>query len=385
MADSGTTFTREELYELVWSKPAVKIAREHGVSRISVVRASDRLGVPMPTLSHWIKIEHGVKVPRPELPERKKGQSASATLEAGKALRRRVYVAAVKPDAAPDAWETKDEVHSVAQQTRAAYLGGGKRYGTEILFAKDGFPHFVLEVSRSSLDRAVAILSRLAWALESKGFSLELDRERGIINPVRTATKTAVRGSLLEVVERHKLPDKVNAEGCVAYDRLRYVQTGRLRVVLTEWILKDGMRQSWGDGKHQKLEDKIHEIVEGCAACAEAKFAEHQIWEAKNRVREEAARLRAEMEALRAAEQVRRDLFQVKARQWDDARQMREFRAACEARLRAGRAERKLIPEEEAWLAWADKLIETLDPFCSEYLSGAIAKQPQALRAPGST
>ena len=44
----GRTFTRKELYDLVWSKPLRSIAQEIGVSDVAVGKACLRAGIPRP-------------------------------------------------------------------------------------------------------------------------------------------------------------------------------------------------------------------------------------------------------------------------------------------------------------------------------------------------
>lgn len=49
------SFTREELYELVWPKPMSKLAKELGVSGVGLAKACKRIGIPVPGLGYWTK------------------------------------------------------------------------------------------------------------------------------------------------------------------------------------------------------------------------------------------------------------------------------------------------------------------------------------------
>lgn len=61
-------FTREELYELVWSKPMSKFAKELGVSDVAIAKACKRIDIPTPGPGYWAKAQHGKKVKRSPLP-----------------------------------------------------------------------------------------------------------------------------------------------------------------------------------------------------------------------------------------------------------------------------------------------------------------------------
>ena len=53
------TFTRNELFDLVWSKPIRVIAAEHGVNAIHLAKICDEHNIPRPIAGYWQKLEHG--------------------------------------------------------------------------------------------------------------------------------------------------------------------------------------------------------------------------------------------------------------------------------------------------------------------------------------
>jgi hypothetical protein len=46
-------FTRESLYELVWSKPLTSIAKEYNVSDNGIRKICKKYEIPLPKLGHW--------------------------------------------------------------------------------------------------------------------------------------------------------------------------------------------------------------------------------------------------------------------------------------------------------------------------------------------
>ncbi|MEZ0083764.1 hypothetical protein [Bradyrhizobium japonicum] len=55
-------FTRQELYDLVWTTPLVKLAREFGLSDVGLRKTCVRYQVPTPPLGYWAKLSFGKPV-----------------------------------------------------------------------------------------------------------------------------------------------------------------------------------------------------------------------------------------------------------------------------------------------------------------------------------
>lgn len=65
--------TREELYDLVWSEPMLKVAARFNVSSSYLARVCTRLNVPRPERGYWAKLAVGKTSPKPALPEARPG------------------------------------------------------------------------------------------------------------------------------------------------------------------------------------------------------------------------------------------------------------------------------------------------------------------------
>jgi hypothetical protein len=65
---STVAFTRQQLYQRVWSKPLSVVAKEVGVSGNALARICSRLLVPYPSRGHWAKVGGGKAPVRPSLP-----------------------------------------------------------------------------------------------------------------------------------------------------------------------------------------------------------------------------------------------------------------------------------------------------------------------------
>src|SRR6266478_244684 len=64
------TLSREDLYELAWSKPMSELAKDFGISDVGLAKRCKRLGIPVPGRGYWARIEAGQTPYRPKLPNR---------------------------------------------------------------------------------------------------------------------------------------------------------------------------------------------------------------------------------------------------------------------------------------------------------------------------
>src|SRR4051812_11136576 len=60
--------SREELYDLIWSSPATKVAADFGISDVAVHKRCIRQNVPRPSRGYWAKLAAGWKLPKKPLP-----------------------------------------------------------------------------------------------------------------------------------------------------------------------------------------------------------------------------------------------------------------------------------------------------------------------------
>src|SRR5262249_34835555 len=61
--------TRDDIYERVWSKPTIHVARELGISDVALAKICAKLNVPKPPSGYWRQVEVGRRVRKPPLPK----------------------------------------------------------------------------------------------------------------------------------------------------------------------------------------------------------------------------------------------------------------------------------------------------------------------------
>lgn len=72
-SDYQQTVSRAQLYEDIWSTPAMHLAAKYGVSGSFLARVCDRLRVPRPRPGYWNKLAVGKAPPKPPLPAAEPG------------------------------------------------------------------------------------------------------------------------------------------------------------------------------------------------------------------------------------------------------------------------------------------------------------------------
>lgn len=64
------TLSREDLYELAWTKPLYELAKDFKISDVALGKRCKRLGIPVPGRGYWARVDAGQKPYRPKLPKR---------------------------------------------------------------------------------------------------------------------------------------------------------------------------------------------------------------------------------------------------------------------------------------------------------------------------
>ena len=74
------TLTRQQFYDLVWSKPMTHLAKEFGISDVALHKICRKHNIPNPPLGWWAKKAAGKKVRQTPLPEAEADATQSITL-----------------------------------------------------------------------------------------------------------------------------------------------------------------------------------------------------------------------------------------------------------------------------------------------------------------
>lgn len=366
-----TTLTRDELYDLVWLEPVIKVAKVVGVSDVAVANACRRHKIPLPGRGYWRRLETGHKVSRQPLPKTDSSHSASITFTAGNP---NLYSQLPRPELKGKnivVAEDPDELHPLARQalvemTQKEVDGRGLTVPGNTLD---------IRVSKQQLSRAIRIMDALIKAIEELGHRIEIKsyrENRGFgykeSGPVLYKTEAKIKGvaftfNIEESVKRlPHVPTKSEERELARGNKWKvpefdYIPTGDCAFQIKDCYLY-GLRGTWSDGKRQRLEDLVSSFIQGVLTTADAEIARELERQNERKRKEEAERRRIEEEERRLQEQARVKKLESEIAKWRLVQGAREYVAELEKRA----AENRDSSIEE-WVRWIHSFVERSDPF----------------------
>lgn len=302
--------TRRAMYDLVWSRPMTKVAEDLGISDVGLKKICDKHRVPTPPRGYWAKRDAGKPTKQIQFHSTSDPQHEHVVihgsrnnlapeirevLEQERQRRKSKPKAALPAEVAPTA--LPQDVHPSISVTAKA-LRKATPDADEVVGAS-GHGCCGIEVGAASLERTIAVLDSIARALDARGLKVE-----PIGNCMRVALPPdSLTFSLVERIEKRKhMPtmeelakeeqlrkkqERNNRLGIWSFNRERaypefdFVRTGELSIQIADQYVR-GLRRSWGDGKRQKVEGLVDDIVSGIItylAGVKARREERERWQ----------------------------------------------------------------------------------------------------------
>lgn len=364
----GIKLTREELYQKVWTTPAIRLAREFGISDVALGKICRRVEIPKPPPGHWRKIETGHRPEIPPLPAPAEDTPAevripphfqseqlalndpqvSEDLAAERLSENRIVVAESLADPHP-------LIARMLRPREKRGPAGGADDGDE----RDSLPD--IEVSDGSLDRALRIMDAVLKAMEARGYQVKVSRDYwGKATRVYcTDVDAEVHISLSERysrVERELTPAERKKPPYLIDNRLITVPSGKL-IFRVQGRCVD--TKLWNDKKLDPLEDRLNEVVAGITTKLESLRLEEL-------AKKEAEQRRLDEQRRREEDQARRDKLHKDVAAWRGSEDIRAYLRAYEEQLLRQRGGLTPGSEEDLWLRWARRYADSLDPLSGE-------------------
>lgn len=356
------SFSRQDLFDKVWTAPLLQLARDIGVSDVALGKACRRARIPLPGRGYWAKpAESRGKPPLPKSHDPYYDTVSFSVLDPEfKPKPIRVPVDA-EPVLVPD---QLTEPHPLIAKTLKLASGADTVEGRLSLDFKQALH---VRISPDALDRTLRVLDALIKASEKKGCAWRVTKEGATIV---TFAGEDMKVDVKERLVKREVPPPPPPErrpgrrwepnyAAIHYPRHEWVSTNQLSFQIDEYV-EGTVRRNWNDAKRTLLEDKLHEIVAGFPAVAAGIKQRREQLEARQRERELEEERR--LERAREAEKLRRlrSRLVVAMSQWEQASRLRRFCDAVETRMAS-------LPEEQAestmrWLEWARQQADGLDP-----------------------
>jgi hypothetical protein len=382
IADS-LTLSRQDLYELAWSKPVVELAQDFGISDVALAKRLRKLGIPVPGRGYWARVAAGQTPRRPPLPRRDdeldaaepsievpppQGAPEDSGDEILAALRARIASVEIAP--ATDLGAAAPSVKRTARSLK---------YPEPLDFCRGERSGPILEVAVSEGTRERALLladtflrsaAELGWTFEAPAASKPAPENQAIKAPATGHLSVEGESIPFRIEERLKSEPREPTPQELARERREYSYhaprktfkpTGALRFIRLETAYWS-RQKTWYDHRRRRVEDQLREIL--------VDFLEHA-FEIKTRRAERECEERAEQEekrrreALEAKREVNARLvayLETQAGAWFRARLLRGYLRALRRRAPEGLRVKVRDGEPLDFLDWAETYINAMDP-----------------------
>lgn len=362
------SITREELYEMVWSRPMTHVASEFGISGNGLAKVCRKMDVPYPPRGHWAKYAAGKAPPAKALPSRKEPGLETTVITA-------TPVSLGEQSAMTEAQKDRDaalerigEIDVPDRLMRphpiiAGWIDERKRKREEARLQRDPWRRDLYKVGdfTDADRRRHRILNSLFRILEGEGGKIvQRDRRELLFEKDGESVEFQLRDKLKQVRRPLNDREKQWASSSDRGWRQELEPTGKL-IFEFKTYLRGSLRREWLETDARPMEALLSEITATFLAAIPMLIDARQ-------EREESERRRREAEHRRHEEEQRRKLEEARWRRFIElAQSARETELAQEslARLRASEPDLCEAAGGETvrqWVKWAEERIAEKDP-----------------------
>jgi hypothetical protein len=367
-------YDREELYQKVWEQPLLKVAEEYGVSAVALGKTCRKLSVPVPGRGHWAKLAHGkVGTKKPPLPKLDKipvifrspvtpkiptiSDQNDPELAAINQLISSGALTSVPLD--PNA-----RLNPLIRHTQSLLRSRSRKDEHGILLPRES-SGLDVKVSEGTLERALQVMAQVLTVLERQGYTVEVSENGGsaaVINGehVSFGIEEPIRKVL---TQKPRVPNPTDRWD---YDEIVTEEpAGKLVLVIHSGTWgKYEQRTRWSDAKVQRIENLVSDFVAGLMRTSVALRRQEE--ERKQHEADEQRRVQERAQLQKDIQEEEKKLEQLNKwiDEWERSERLRRFIAAYTEKSQSWSAEKQ--PEYKAWIEWATRQADRIDPFVSE-------------------
>jgi hypothetical protein len=390
------TFSRNDLYDEVWTTPLTRLGKKYGLSDNGVRKICRAMNIPLPKAGHWAKVAAGQVIPRTPLPDDAKRASVVSRppeenpfrvpedddwLRA-KSAEEESADSRISVDLKPARWHAaiaplRDKVRAEIKEVAVAERDARRAERTPRLAQSPDWQgwrwkSFVdrgevllqthkrspMRVTTRTHERALAILNALCFEAARRGFVVQLNVPAGRI-------QLTGHEAVIDVRISEPLAEKVRVERNSWDNKPRSipykVPTGKLVLNVGEHWSEVATADTADEPLETKLNQvfiRIYRAVIRQREQTRKRDAREREWKAEEARREAAAARRREEEARKDRERRKRSALIVEAKQWRTAQLIRDYVSQVMLQLAPddGSESRQL------WKSWAMQVADQLDP-----------------------
>jgi len=351
------TFTRKELYDLVWTEPLSKLAKKYTISDNGLRKICKRMNIPMPAMGHWQKIQYGKPVIVTKLPKKYEGKD-EITLDEKKpgdidvdspiAQQRRLIqiLESTKdlPLKVPDRMSSRPD--KLIRNTMDYYDAVRRYYKSRHGSYPDRINVLNIHVQEESRPRAVRLLDTIIKVLRS--------RKHDVIADHFTTYAKIGEQVKFRLREKQRVTDVKTS-----YGGRQYESTGEFVFAIdigpyTRKEVKDG---------HEPIETKISTIIAMLELEGKRMKEERISYEIWRKEMDEQQRIERELKERQDKEALAFKKIFLQAIRLHQANILRNYIKAIDANAVKNGA---VSEELKEWMIWAEKKVSWYDPLIND-------------------
>lgn len=346
-------FTREDLYNLVWSEPLSRLAKKYNISDNGIRKRCKKMNIPLPAIGYWSKLKYGHKVKKPILPEKYDGDSKTVLCyrnEEGNYVEHvdspfKILKAEIENNPklqliVPDRIARSEDL--VVKARKSLSTKNSRSYKFVGMYETES-DELRIMVSKSNIDRSLRFMNTFIKLLRARNHSIVVKQRK---------TYAVVFGEEIPILLREKAKI-VNAIDKYGYSNREYHPNGILAFVFDTWSYR---KKEWADSKKNPIESKLADILAYFELYAKKEIEDRIESEKRRKIQEEEERLLKELMRKKQKELSKIKELINNANYWKQAQILREYIQALEN-------DRTLDLKRIEWLPWAKQKIEWFDPF----------------------
>lgn len=355
--------TRNQLYELIWSKSTSTLSREFGISDNGLRKICKKFNIPLPYLGYWSKLKHGKPVKKVKLPTSFEGKDEII-----------INPSNANPDALQKVISARSnlikeieskhkrllEVQSRLTNPDALIIKAkdalttNKNYWSDngLIGTRSGF--ITIKVAPDNVQRALKFMDALIKLIRARGHEIKVDHDE---------TYIVVFGEQLVIRLQERLRYEDVVEGKYDWKTRHYYPTGIF--MLRCWKVIWGNQKTLADGK-LLIENQLPKIVAGIELLALKEIKERLEREERWEMEKEKQRLEEEKKRIEKERFDREELdganFQKllgQSHNWKQSQILDEYISEIENKAILTGA---LTKELQEWLRWAKEKADRFNP-----------------------
>jgi len=357
--------SRQELYDQVWSKPLIHLAKEFEISDVGLAKVCRRHNIPLPPAGYWAKQAHGhnvEKIPFPVIGDNEVKQIEFVMKEPSSL--NDMNLDGIKEDHIDNAIghsfvtlnEFKKGFHPLIVDAQKELRERLKSYRK----LEDGERiHFLnMSVTKSSTERALSLMNLLFQVAEVNGFPIS--HKPGY----KEGTYVKVNGvdvqvELKERTKRSENPDQKS------FNKYVFHPTGILYFEFVN-IYVSGARKIWNDTPTAKLEEIVNNVALGIVMAAILDKKRDEELERRRKKEDEVREQERLNEERKKNERERIQALVQDGQKWQTSNIIRTYIKAVEEKYLSEKTLQDINAELKDWIKWAKEQADIMDPILNE-------------------